>query len=153
MKYKIHTDVFTEQECKNIIKQADKWYNSIVYNDDYVVNPNGKFMRQFKEAEFKCKFTEWDNLPIHKCIVTRYKEKDFLNEHSDRTWTAHGLKAKDIMIVPLNEDYVGGQFTINGGEVVPQKVGSVIQIGLYTKHGVSKVLEGTRYSMVFWNFA
>ena len=53
---------------------------------------------------------------------------------------------------------IGGELTVEG-IIIPQKVGSLIQIPqpegdihARPKHGVSEVTKGTRYSLVFWNF-
>ena len=95
-----------------------------------------------------------------------YEVGDFVKEHRDRTGMLHSdcyepgldLRSKDLMIIPLNDDYEGGTLTVEGEEI-PQKIGTLIQIPqpegdvhLRPKHGVSKVTKGTRYSLVFWNF-
>ena len=96
----------------------------------------------------------------------KYEVGDFVLEHRDRTGMLHSdcyepgldLRSKDLMIIPLNDDYEGGVLTVEGVEI-PQEVGSLIQIpqpegdiNARPKHGVSEVTKGTRYSLVFWNF-
>ena len=83
----------------------------------------------------------------------KYEVGDFVEEHRDSLWMCQSnywkpntnQRAKDLMVIPLNDDYEGGEFTVNGTEV-KQEVGSVIQFpqsGIpgfrpRPKHGVKK---------------
>mgnify|MGYP002011715539 CR=1 FL=1 len=111
-------------------------------------------------------FPEWDKLKVLGTKVMKYEVGDFVAEHRDRVGMLHSdcyekglnLKSKDLMIIPLNNNYEGGILTVEG-EPVMQTVGSVIQVKqpgnnpeLRAVHGVSEVTKGTRYSLVFWNF-
>ena len=96
----------------------------------------------------------------------KYEQGEFVNEHKDAQWMCMSnywapdtnMSSESLMVMPLNDDYEGGEFTVEGTEI-PQEVGSVIQIPCdaldkdkSASHGVKEVLSGTRYSLVFWNF-
>ena len=113
-------------------------------------------------------FPEWDGNPVYRCKVMRYETGDYLNEHYDAQWMCLSNYWKpdtnkileSLVSIALNDDYEGGEFTVDGGEVVPQEVGSAITIPQHAldhsksvRHGVTEVTSGTRYALVFWNFA
>ena len=76
-------------------------------------------------------------------------------------WEPNTNKVSESLVsIALNDDFDGGEFTVNGGKVVPQEVGSAITIPQHAldhtksfRHGVTEVTSGTRYALVFWNFA
>ena len=171
----------SREECQNIINSFHTWERDYIKNDtskpektfskqeldaNTEIDPEGYKIRQVSQSGTDY-ITEWDGLPVYRCKVMKYEEGDFVEEHRDSLWMCQSnywkpntnQQAKDLMVIPLNDDYEGGEFTINGTEV-KQEVGSVIQMpqsGIpgfrpRPKHGVKKVTKGTRYSMVFWNF-
>lgn len=112
-------------------------------------------------------FPEWDGNPVYRCKVMRYETGDFLYEHHDAQWMClsnywkpgTNKISESLISIALNDDYEGGEFTVEG-EVIPQEVGSAITIPQHAldhsksvSHGVKKVTSGTRYALVFWNFA
>jgi predicted 2-oxoglutarate/Fe(II)-dependent dioxygenase YbiX len=171
----------SREECQNIINSLDNWERDYIRNDtskpDVTLNkqqldanteidPEGYKIRQVSQSPTDY-ITEWDGRPVYRCKVMKYEVGDFVEEHRDSLWMCQSnywkpntnQRAKDLMVIPLNDDYEGGEFTVNGTEI-KQEVGSVIQFpqsGIpgfrpRPKHGVKKVTKGTRYSMVFWNF-
>lgn len=112
-------------------------------------------------------FPEWDGHPVYRCKVMKYETGDFINEHRDAQWMClsnywkpnTNKISESLISIALNDDFEGGEFTVEG-EVIPQEVGSAITIPQHAldhsksvKHGVTKVTSGTRYALVFWNFA
>lgn len=112
-------------------------------------------------------FPEWDGNPVYRCKVMKYEEGDFIYEHRDAQWMClsnywkpdTNKISESLITIALNDDYEGGEFTVEG-EVIPQEIGSAITIPQHAldhsksvKHGVKKVTKGTRYALVFWNFA
>jgi len=112
-------------------------------------------------------FPEWDGNPVYRCKVMKYETGDYLNEHYDAKWMClsnywvpdTNKVSESLVSIALNDDYEGGEFTVEG-EIIPQEVGAAIQVpcnGLdrdkSAKHGVRRVTSGTRYALVFWNFA
>lgn len=112
-------------------------------------------------------FDEWDGHPVYRCKVMKYKTGEYVGEHYDAQWMClsnywkpgTNKVSESVMSMVLNDDFMGGEFTVEG-VVIPQEVGSVVQIpcnGLdrskSVKHGVTEVTSGTRYALVFWNFA
>lgn len=112
-------------------------------------------------------FPEWDGHPVYRCKVMKYEEGDFIHEHRDAQWMclsnywAPGTNkiSESLISIALNDDFEGGEFTVNG-EIIPQEVGTAITVPQHAldhskslHHGVKKVTKGTRYALVFWNFA
>jgi len=166
MKYKIIDNVLTKEQCEELINRQHKWKVTDVISDKGVLNTEGHKIRQVKESFIENIFDTWDGLKVLGTKVMRYEEGDFVKGHRDRLGMLHSscyeegsdLYAKDLMVIPLNDDYLGGHFHVEK-DVVPQKIGSLIQLAQSgkdeerTPHGVLPVKEGTRYSLVFWNFA
>ena len=51
----------------------------------------------------------------------------------------------------LNDDFLGGEFYTESGIVLKPKKGMLTLFnGATVKHGVKKVLEKDRYSIIFW---
>ena len=181
LKIKTKDNVLSKEECQKIINSFHTWERDKIIKDTSIqektftkeqldanteIDPEGYKVREVSQSATDY-IKEWEGLPVYRCKVMRYEEGDFVKEHRDSQWMCQSnywkpntnKVAKDLMVIPLNDDYEGGEFTINGREI-QQKVGSVIQMpqsGVAgakprPKHGVKKVTKGTRYSMVFWNF-
>ena len=112
-------------------------------------------------------FTEWDGYPVYRSKVMRYSEGAFVGRHRDSQWAClsnfwvpnTNKSSKCVITIALNDDYEGGEFVVDG-KIIPQKIGQAIQIisdpfspQTSPVHEVTKVTKGTRYSLVFWNFA
>ena len=166
MSYKIIENTLSVEQCNELIEMEHDWHFDPVINHDGNVNEHGHLIRQVMQSFVPHLFDEWDDGKVLGSKVMRYEVGDFVKEHRDRTGMLHSdcyepgldLRSKDLMIIPLNDDYEGGELTVNG-EVIPQRVGDLIQIpqpegdiNARPKHGVSHVTKGTRYSLVFWNF-
>ena len=166
MKYKIIDDMISIEKCNELINLDHDWHVDPVIDHDGKLNEYGHRIRQVQQSFVPHLFEEWDSAKVLGSKVMRYEVGDFVKEHRDRTGMLHSdcyepgldLRSKDLMIIPLNDNYEGGELTVEG-EVIPQKVGSLIQIpqpegdiNARPKHGVSEVTKGTRYSLVFWNF-
>lgn len=123
--------------------------------------------RKVAQSPMEPVFEEWDGNPVYRCKIMKYEEGEFVDEHRDAQWMClsnywkpdTNKQSKSLMVIPLNDDYEGGEFTVEGS-VVPQNVGDCIQIPCdpfspetSPKHGVKEITKGTRYSLVFWNFA
>jgi len=166
MKYKIINDIISIEKCNELINLDHDWQIDHVIEHDGIVNEYGYLIRQVMKSFVPHLFEEWDNANVLGSKVMKYEVGNFVKEHRDSTAILHSdcyepgldLRSKDLMIIPLNDNYEGGELTVEG-EVIPQKVGSLIQIpqperdiNARRKHGVSEVTKGTRYSLVFWNF-
>lgn len=166
MKYKIIDNFLSLEKCQKLINMEHDWHVDPVIGHDGEINEYGHLIRQVKQSFVPHLFEEWDGGKVLGTKVMMYEVGDFVKEHRDRTGMLHSdcykagldLRSKDLMIIPLNEDYEGGILSVEGVEI-DQKVGSLIQIPqpegdvhLRPKHGVSEVTKGTRYSLVFWNF-
>jgi hypothetical protein len=168
MKYKIVKDILTQEECEELINRKHEWvYDPVIGHDGHeFTQEQGMKIRKVLQSPIEHIFPEWDGLKVLGTKVMKYEVGDFVKEHRDRTGMLHSdcyepgldLRSKDLMIIPLNNNYEGGVLTVDGNEI-PQDVGSLIQIpqpegdvNARPKHGISEVTKGTRYSLVFWNF-
>lgn len=112
-------------------------------------------------------FAEWDGKPVYRCKVMRYNTGDYVGEHYDAQWMClsnywkpdTNMVSQSVISIALNDDFEGGKFVVEGVQI-PQEVGSAITVpqnaldkSKSAKHGVSQVTKGTRYALVFWNFA
>ncbi len=137
MKYEIIDDMLTLEECNKIIEAVmiqDEWvYDPVINNDGYEhPREHGELVRKVLQTSIKPVFHEWEGLKVLGTKVMKYEVGDFVKEHRDRLGMLHSscyeegtdLKSKDLMIIPLNSDYKGGELSVDG-EVIEQKVGSV----------------------------
>ena len=183
-KAKIKKNVLTREECKKIIEDSVNFKYDILKQD---VAPQSEMFdketldsntveksldetfekRIVSQSPMEPVFSEWDGNPVYRCKVMKYEEGEFVAEHHDAEWIclsnywAPGTDkvSQSLVVIPLNDDYEGGEFTVEGTEI-PQTVGTAIQVpcnafdkDFNLKHGVKKVTAGTRYALVFWNFA
>ena len=187
---KIKDNVLSREECAKIIANAtDFKYDYLKfdtepqskYYDKETLDRNTKEItvkKSFKLGETLVRkvsqspmdepiFSEWDGHSVYRCKVMKYKTGEYVGEHYDAQWMClsnywkpgTNKVSESVISIALNDDYEGGEFTVEG-QVIPQEVGSAIQIpcnGLdrskSAMHGVTEVTSGTRYALVFWNFA
>tara|TARA_A100001011_G_scaffold386331_2_gene461947 strand:+ start:10037 stop:10606 length:570 start_codon:yes stop_codon:yes gene_type:complete len=181
---KIIPNMLSREMCEKIIANADNWEYDILKRDLVKQDPtfdkatldkntiekgyDDSFrIRKVAQSPMKPVFEEWDNNPVYRCKVMKYEEGEFVTEHRDAQWMClsnywvpnTNKVSQSLIVIPLNDDYEGGEFTVEG-KIVPQEVGSAIQINcnpmkpeISPKHGVTEVTKGTRYSLVFWNFS
>ena len=168
MKYKIIENMISKEKCQELINMVHEWhYDPVIGHDGYeYTQEQGMKIRKVQQCFIPHIFDVWDGGKVLGTKVMKYEVGDYVKEHKDRTGMLHSdcyepgldLRSKDLMIIPLNDEYEGGKLTVEGIEI-PQEVGSLIQIpqpegdiDARPKHGVSEVTKGTRYSLVFWNF-
>ena len=128
-------------------------------------SPKRKIMQAHQPLEHQT-FSEWAGLPVYRSKVMKYSVGGFCTEHCDGQWQTISnywvpntdLYARHLIVIPLNAEYVGGEFTIEG-VLVEQSVGTAIQMPQSgdldqprVKHGVNYVAEGVRYALVMANF-
>jgi len=181
--FKIHGNVLSREQCAEIIANAQDFEYDILKKDiveqDVTYDKetlDANTIEQTHEDSFSHRkvaqspiepiFKEWEGLPVYRCKVMKYETGDFVRSHRDAQWMCMSnywepntnKSSESVMIIPLNDDYEGGEFTVNNVNV-DQRVGDVIQVPCDAldresnpTHGVRPVTRGTRYSLVFWNF-
>ena len=180
-----HPNALTRGQCAAIIAAADSWERDplkkdiaeqSVYFDKEVLDGNtvirtledSSYLRRVSQSAVNPPtFPMWDDKPVYRCKVMRYDVGDFLAEHNDAMWMClsnywepdTNMVSHSLISIALNDDYEGGEFTVNGGHVIEQEVGTAIHIPQHAldksramRHGVTEVTKGTRYALVFWNF-
>lgn len=183
-KVKIKKNILSKEECAKLIADSNNFEYDMLKRDTaeqsvesnkYTLDQNTVVeseevtfqKRKVSQSPMEPVFAEWDGKPVYRCKIMKYEQGDFVNEHKDAQWMCMSnywapdtnMSSESLMVMPLNDDYEGGEFTVEG-TVIPQEVGSVIQIPCNAldkdksaSHGVKEVLSGTRYSLVFWNFS
>ena len=182
---KIKHKVLSREECAKIIADASNFEYDYLKKDTVIQSEfadketlDQNTIDRSQEETFEYRkvsqspidepiFAEWDGHPVYRCKVMKYETGDFLAEHYDAQWMClsnywepdTNKVSESVISIALNDDYEGGEFTVEG-EVIPQEVGSAIQIPMNAldhdksvRHGVTEVTSGTRYALVFWNFA
>ena len=154
---------------RDIVEQSE-FYDKETLDKNTVEVPLDKSYSKRKVSQSPIEdpiFPEWDGHPVYRCKVMKYEEGDFIYEHHDAQWMClsnywkpgTNKISQSLTSIALNDDFEGGEFTVEG-EVIPQEVGAAITIPQHALdhdksllHGVRKVRKGTRYALVFWNFA
>jgi predicted 2-oxoglutarate/Fe(II)-dependent dioxygenase YbiX len=123
--------------------------------------------RKIKYSEIDPVFDTWEGNPVYTCKLIKYETGDHVSAHRDSQWMClsnywkpnTNLKSEKVVVIPLNDDYEGGQF-IADGNIIPQQVGTAIELHCdpfspetSPVHGVTKITKGTRYSLVSWSFS
>ena len=86
--------------------------------------------------------------------VNRYSEGGFMSKHYDSIHHSHGQHygyPHATVLLYLNDDYEGGEFTVATTRIKP-KAGSVVVFpsNFMFPHSAEMVTKGTRWSIVSW---
>jgi len=146
MKTLIYDNFLTEDECNFLIdfyKTNEK--NSIKFRDVYPVElKKGEiYFLQTKLSKISKEFNfEIDWFEIVKWPIGSYQDLHFDNFSKETTFAS---------ITYLNDNFEGGQTYFEDGTTFkPKKGRSLFFNGRYYKHGVSKVVNNTRYVVAAW---
>jgi predicted 2-oxoglutarate/Fe(II)-dependent dioxygenase YbiX len=171
---KIYENVFSEEECKNIINLVAinhkldfiTTYNTITKQNSINFDFNKRKGIKFQDINGEYKFVKekllnianGENLyanviynEIDEYLFNQYEETDYLNYHIDSNEIMFG--ATITILVQLNDDYEGGEFCyiIEGKETqIKPKIGSVIIFESNIQHKIKTILKGARYSFNVW---
>jgi PKHD-type hydroxylase len=168
-----HTEVFSHQECQQIIKYG-KSLELHLGTTESIDRTDPKIRKSNVSWIFPNDNTNWIYERIQN-IVLKLNEDYFkfhligfcegfqfteyeapsghYSTHIDR-W-ANGLVRKLSITIQLSNpsDYEGGNlelFFANDPVIVPKEQGLLVAFPSYTLHGVTPVTKGTRYSLVAW---
>lgn len=180
-----HPSALTRGQCAAIVAGCTKWerdplkkdiahqsvfFDKEMLDDNTVVRTleDSSYLRMVDQCPINPPtFPIWDDKPVYRCKVMRYGVGDFVAEHHDAIWMClsnywepdSNLVSHSLTSIVLNDDFEGGEFTVEGGRVIEQRVGDAIHIPQHAldksramRHGVNPVTKGTRYALVFWNF-
>ena len=185
-RFKMTPNVFTREECQQIIDSITDWEDDEFridtakqnqFMDKETLHNNSKLITEDDENRSKYHnrsvkqspvdtITEWEGRPVYRCKVMKYEVGDKTGLHVDTEWMCQSnywvpgtnMKARDLITIPLNDDYEGGELQVED-QVVKQQVGRATQFAQSgdnslprARHGVSEITRGTRYAMVFWTF-
>lgn len=153
----IKESLYTKSETELILKQADMFTESLVTkdgSDSYVKHSKRKSQESIIDSNKvsniilpKLKPFGVNSLPSIVKII-KYEEGSFFEKHSDRTHNhlTHRIKT---LIIQLSEDYEGADLIVQN-KVCSKKLGTLILFDALTKHEVTKLLNGKRYSLICW---
>lgn len=146
--------LFTKSECKKIIKSEktnrrlwelnDRNYvsESIYFdeNNDWIFN---------RLNEFISENIKFDLIEMKKEIhFHEYGKDSYFDAHHD------GINFRIFSVgVILNDDYEGGDLILYDKDneyIVNKKTGNVFIFDSKIKHGVTKIKEGTRYTLIYF---
>ena len=86
--------------------------------------------------------------------INRYSEGGFMSKHSDNIHHSHGQHygyPHATVLLYLNDDYDGGEFTVATKRIKPKARSSVVfPSNFMFPHGAEVVTKGTRWSIVSW---
>ena len=143
-------NVFTQDECCALIEYythkgpTHKWQNFLpmtIQQDDEFLRPQIKRIENLAQSNFD------KNIIIDWCEVVRWLVDAFQDLHFDTSNKNTILTS----ITYLNDQYEGGQTFIHEDiEIIPKIGRTVIFNGQFYKHGVKKVLSGSRYTLPIW---
>lgn len=143
-------NVFTQTECSTLIKYytekgpTHKWQSFLpmtIKQDDEFLNPKIKKIENLAKNNFD------KNIVIDWCEIVRWPTDAFQNLHFDSSNPNTILTS----ITYLNDQYEGGQTFIHEDiEIIPKIGRTVIFNGQFYKHGVKKILSGSRYTLPIW---
>ena len=159
MDLEIIDDFLSHSDCDFLINYFKKSQETTKWNDTTFLQlehtPITKIKVSWIRYWFRRRIEKKISIKLNYDQIVRWNIMSHKDMHRDNSYD----RSNDWTVVCyLNDDYEGGELTVEG-EVIPQKVGSLIQIpqpegdiNARPKHGVSEVTKGTRYSLVFWNF-
>ena len=86
--------------------------------------------------------------------INRYSEGGFMSKHYDSIHHSHGQHygyPHATVLLYLNDDYEGGEFTVATKRIKPKARSSVVFTSNFMfPHGAEVVTKGTRWSIVSW---
>lgn len=146
--------LFTKSECKKIIelqKTNKRFWN---FNDRNYISESIFFEENTKWIFEKLNNFVSDNIKFE--LVEMKKEIHFHEYGKDSFFDAHhdGVNFRIFSVgVILNDDYEGGDLILydtNNEYIVKKKVGNVFCFDSKIKHEVTKINEGTRYTLIYF---
>ena len=175
-KVKIKKNVLTREECAKIIAESKDFEYDMLKRDtaEQSLEANKESLdnntvveseevtfskRKVSQSAMEPVFAEWDGNPVYRCKVMKYEEGEFVNEHKDAQWMClsnywvpnTNKSSESLMVMPLNDNYEGGEFILCG-EPLEKKKGSAVVFpsNFMFPHEVQKVTSGNRYSIMTW---
>jgi hypothetical protein len=172
MQFSINNNIFTQNECTEIIhfclkhgvqyaanpSNMTSWDCKRIYDEEFKTKILNKLIDNYKNGKYKLwfNFNEF-NFKNFNISLTSYYNDRYLYLHKDN------VSELTITIV-LSDGFEGGQFaltedknpqvhfeTLNGLTLYDLKLGDSISFnGSQTYHGVLPVTNGTRYALNVW---
>ena len=128
-------------------RQVDQWVIADIPENDWLDQLICSYARQANE-----KFFHFDICGLfERPVLLKYSALGRYDWHTD-LGSGDASTRKISMIIPLNEEYSGGELCFfNNGEMKLQiNSGDVICFPSFIPHRVQAVLDGVRWSLVAW---
>ncbi len=150
-------ELFTKDECKNIIDDVLSNYESFYVNRQFETDTSSYHKIEITEKTwYYYRLKNWfrDELNLGEAdgylTLFYYQEGDRFPIHVDRIQnTEFYYDAVYNVNVMLNEDYEGGEFILDNVEY-KQPAGMVYYYESTKPHGVKVVKSGSRYTLIYF---
>ena len=140
----VYEHFLSPKGCKKYIsmlpeKKEGFLATKLLITDDPIVNGVKNFIKQRKELDLKIDTAEICNW--HKGSESE------LHIHDDRG----RVNTKYNSIIYLNKSFTGGEFYTSDNQMIEPEVGMLIHFdGSKIWHGIKKILDNDRYSIIFF---
>lgn len=167
----IYVQLLSSEQCNSIIKSVE---NELWEDGGVSGNPEVKYVRKVKTQPLPVGQSGWPYTIINELMqfvnkekykfdctgildndlpqILKYEENDYFDWHIDVGSEYPTRKLSFIIQLSDEKDYEGGDVELLNAKLTPlaKKQGSVIIFPSYLTHKISKIVKGTRYSIVGW---
>ena len=132
----------TQDEINKLLQFFNQSKNIGLYRDTFVLNIHNNFL------DIKNKFNQFDSkFDIDWWQIVQWPRGSYQAFHTD---TASN-KTKFTSITYLNDNFKGGNtIFFDGTEIAPYSGKTIFFNGQLFQHGVSTILQNTRYTIACW---
>jgi len=149
--------LFTKEECKFILDQADFWASNNGYLESEVDEVNYDRINQestiktdnIKDMVIK-NLSEFNIIDIPEVIkVLKYNKGGYFGRHKDSGWNFPDRKITIIIQLSDLSSYKGGEMLVEDTSF-QKDIGNTIVFDSNCYHELKVIEEGVRYTVVLW---
>jgi Rps23 Pro-64 3,4-dihydroxylase Tpa1-like proline 4-hydroxylase len=139
-------DFLNEKECKFWFEKSTKLNNYSSWEERTVDITKTEIVKKVQDF-FKNKLNL--SLKIRQAQIQNWHEGSFSNLHVHNVGDRENTKFNSLIY--LNDDFKGGEFFTKNGIIIKPKKGLLTLFnGSKVYHGVNKVLNKDRITLIFW---
>jgi PKHD-type hydroxylase len=163
-------NVFTPEECNEIINLEGEWKDGTVKADHTVIFEKDEIKRKSKvkfvnsekilkklspyvDEAMLAKQWKWELTGVDQFQITEYKEGEYYGWHSDKFESPREDGTNRLMscIIQLSDPkiYEGGDVEIEANKLSKEQ-GTISFFPAFAAHQVQPVTKGKRYSLIAW---
>ena len=142
---RVFENFLNERECRRWIHKAPKFVGSYDFTDRTIDITNFRIVgrvKKFLQKNCKCKLT------CHQAQIQLWPidSKSNLHIHTED----HREMTDYNSLIYLNDNFVGGEFLLENLHIRPKSGMLTFFNGSKLHHGVNKVQNNHRYTLIFW---